>query len=497
MHLSLFLRNLSKNSQVRQKTTTTNWGVIDILQRVKVSSVISGIFGPRNNNSLIDYEDEELEENETSKKHVYIASQKTVASIQNRAVKLLYQIKKTKTEESQLQKLNQLVHHMREYPVTRALVKREGGIQTLLSLRHQTKDDEIRMYAKAALTILGYADPVKENGIRILSLDGGGTRGVITIQILMKLEELTGQRVHEMFDLIVGTSTGALLAFLLGIQRATLEEAMCFYDRLSAEVFKKPTVFETGKLFFTHAFYDTESFVKVLRDIMGSDRCMIDTSFEEGLPKVAAVSTLVNHQVLQPYVFRNYYIPPLVPHNYLGSSRHKLWEALQASTAAPGYFEECKLGSDIHQDGGLLTNNPCALAVHESKRLWPDTPLQTVVSIGNGVYHGRSGPNTASFSSLREKLMKLVAGATDVEAMHITLEDLLPSTVYFRFNPNLSIDAFLDESDPKALDQLKVDAKNYIDKYEWKYQKAADSLLQKKSSVRHVREKLALKLAML
>ena len=81
--------------------------------------------------------------------------------------------------------------------------------------------------------------------------------------------------------------------------------------------------------------------------------------------------------------------------------------------------------------------------------------------------------------------------------MHITLEDLLPSTVYFRFNPNLSIDAFLDESDPKALDQLKVDAKNYIDKYEWKYHKAADSLLQKKSSARHVREKLALKLAML
>ena len=175
MYLLLFLRNVSKNSQVRQKTTTTNWGLIDILQRVKVSSVISGIFSPRNN-SLIDYEDEELKENEASKKHVYIASQKTVASIQNRAVKLLYQIEKSKTEESQLQKLNQLVHHMREYPVTRALVKREGGIKALLSLRHQTKDSEIRMYVKAALTILGYADPVKENGIRILSLDGGGTR---------------------------------------------------------------------------------------------------------------------------------------------------------------------------------------------------------------------------------------------------------------------------------------------------------------------------------
>ena len=61
------------------------------------------------------------------------------------------------------------------------------------------------------------------------------------------------------------------------------------------------------------------------------------------------MSTLVNRQVLQPYVFRNYCIPPLVEHNYVGSSQHELWEALQATSAAPGYFEECKIGTDIHQ----------------------------------------------------------------------------------------------------------------------------------------------------
>lgn len=70
------------------------------------------------------------------------------------------------------------------------------------------------------------------------------------------------------------------------------------------------------------------------------------------------------------------------------------------------------------QDGGLLTNNPCSLAIHESKRLWPNTPLQTVISIGNGVYHGRSGPNSASFTTLREKLLKVVASATDVEGKY-------------------------------------------------------------------------------
>ena len=85
------------------------------------------------------------------------------------------------------------------------------------------------------------------------------------MEILQRLEQLTGKRVHEMFDLVVGTSTGAILAFLLAINRIPLSEAMKLYERLSAEIFQKNTVFGTGKLFFTHAFYDTENFVDILK----------------------------------------------------------------------------------------------------------------------------------------------------------------------------------------------------------------------------------------
>lgn len=87
----------------------------------------------------------------------------------------------------------------------------------------------------------------------------------MTVEILQRLEKLTGKRVHEMFDLVVGTSTGAILAFLLAINRTPLSEAMKLYERLSAEIFHKSTVFGTGKLFFTHAFYDTENFVEILK----------------------------------------------------------------------------------------------------------------------------------------------------------------------------------------------------------------------------------------
>ena len=67
------------------------------------------------------------------------------------------------------------------------------------------------------------------------------------------------------------------------------------------------------------------------------------------------------------------------------------------------------------KDGGLLTNSPCALAIHEAKLVWPATPLQCVVSLGTGIYYNPSRQLNSTFSSLREKLLKVVASATDTE----------------------------------------------------------------------------------
>ena len=77
----------------------------------------------------------------------------------------------------------------------------------------------------------------------------------------------------------------------------------------------------------------------------------------------------------------------------------------------------------VLQDGALLANNPCAIALHEAQLLWGrHTPIQCVISLGTGLYGKRwmkdkDGPCPVSSqsTSLREKLTKVVASATDTE----------------------------------------------------------------------------------
>ena len=158
--------------KIRMKSTES-WVLPELLQRLKISSLINDLFH-KNQEDVAENNNDNHKDPYLNYK--YINSGKTVASIQNRAKVLLHQIELSKAEERQLKKIGELVSHMKRYPVTRALLKREGGIKILLELRDHTQHEQIKMSARAALIILGYADPVKENGIRILSLDGGGTR---------------------------------------------------------------------------------------------------------------------------------------------------------------------------------------------------------------------------------------------------------------------------------------------------------------------------------
>jgi len=77
---------------------------------------------------------------------------------------------------------------------------------------------------------------VAKQGLRILSMDGGGMKGLATVQMLKEIEKGSGKRIHELFDLICGTSTGGMLAVALGIKLMTLEECEDVYKNLGKDV---------------------------------------------------------------------------------------------------------------------------------------------------------------------------------------------------------------------------------------------------------------------
>ncbi|GCB75664.1 hypothetical protein scyTo_0019036 [Scyliorhinus torazame] len=149
---------------------------------------------------------------------------------------------------------------------------------------------------------------------------------------------------------------GAILAFMLGFFQISLDECEEMYRKLGTDVFKQNVIVGTMKMGWSHAFYESEPWEKILKERMGEE-LLIQTARNPKSPKVAAISTIVNKGTpLKAFVFRNYNHLPSVRSHYMGGCQYKLWQAIRASSAAPGYFQEYAIGSNLHQ---LLLRNGC------------------------------------------------------------------------------------------------------------------------------------------
>lgn len=114
----------------------------------------------------------------------------------------------------------------------------------------------VRGTANQVLAAIGYNKWVPkipgQKGLRILCLDGGGTRGMSSVTSLQGLvKAMGGLEASETFDIICGTSTGAIIAFLIGLRKETSREAKERYNQLIKQIFVKSTVASMTWLFTT------------------------------------------------------------------------------------------------------------------------------------------------------------------------------------------------------------------------------------------------------
>jgi patatin-like phospholipase/acyl hydrolase len=204
---------------------------------------------------------------------------------------------------------------------------------------------------------------------QVLSIDGGGVRGIFAAAMLAKLEEDLGQSVLDHFDLVVGTSTGGVIAASLGIGKSPREITDAYAS--SAKVIFPPH----GSRFSTGLFrskYSPRGMEEVVRREFG-DALLADSkvplvipSFDIGENKLHLFKT-PHH----PRLRRDWKIP--------------LWEVAMATSAAPVFFPAFRVPGEHLRliDGGVWANNPSMVGVAEAVSMFGQ-PLESirVLSVG-------------------------------------------------------------------------------------------------------------------
>jgi patatin-like phospholipase len=224
--------------------------------------------------------------------------------------------------------------------------------------------------------------------VRILSIDGGGIRGIIPAMVLQAL--LGNRKAQDAFHIIAGTSTGGIIACGLAKPNpVSLDQIISLYRDNGWDIFNKDTMNRTHT--FHDPRYDPAALEKHLHDQLG-DTFLSDINNAELLvPSYAIRLPKLNQSgsLCAPMFFRSWQARGL---RLNGGKKQehdfKLACIARATSAAPTYFPPAAISNKAGQvftmiDGGMFANNPTICAIVEAYRLYGSTDF-LVISIGTG-----------------------------------------------------------------------------------------------------------------
>ncbi|RED25783.1 patatin-like phospholipase [Rhodopseudomonas thermotolerans] len=216
-------------------------------------------------------------------------------------------------------------------------------------------------------------DFTAERPCRILALDGGGAKGFYTLGVLREIEGLIGCRLYEKFDLIFGTSTGAIIAALLALGYS-VEEIHGLYREYVPTIMQKKTPCEKSA-----------ALAKLSEKVFKEDK------FDSVKTGVGVVAT--KWEIERPMIFKG---SVEQAHGRVGTFVPgfgvTIGEAVQASCSAYPFFERKTIKTAMEDeveliDGGYCANNPTLYAIADAlKALKVEREHIRVVSVGVGVY---------------------------------------------------------------------------------------------------------------
>lgn len=275
-------------------------------------------------------------------------------------------------------------------------------------------------------------------------------RGVIPATILAELEALAGRPVHELFDLIAGTSTGGIIALGVASQgpgRKPLRaaELVRFYETEGPKIFK-------ARLYrkVLSAMYHPAALERALRARLGDARLS-----EAIVPLMIPAYEL---QLRKPFVFKSVRAQDDADWDFL------MRDAARATSAAPIYFPPAEIhpvDSDRSYtlvDGGIWANNPALCALLEARTSFTERPCH-LLSIGTGEYTPRYSREDVRRKTSPKWAKDTFSVAMDSvsDAVHWQVGRLLagPADRYVRLQPRVAAgQAKLDAAEPEVVEQL-------------------------------------------
>ncbi len=313
---------------------------------------------------------------------------------------------------------------------------------------------------------------------RILSLDGGGIRGVISTVILSEVEKMVGAPLNKYFDLIAGTSTGSILAAAIA-KGLSSEKILQLYRNKGKRIFPYSNLYSLERLKVIAQYglsapkFSSRGLIEVLQEELG------ETKLSEIGKSPRLLITAYETIERQFLVFKSW-------RRFDPWANIPIWEACVCSSSAPTFFPAHKLTVQLESgsktyvviDGGIGANNPTSCAVAEALYLGHFIKDISVLSIGTGMPNLKPQEQAewaratgwGVFQWIWEgRLIRVLLDASADVNDYITTQVMNPpelegreSPPYLRLQPEIASDR-IDDASEENIDRLTRIGREFVE----------------------------------
>lgn len=280
-----------------------------------------------------------------------------------------------------------------------------------------------------------------DKNYNVLSIDGGGIRGLIALNQLVHLEKSLNKPIYEVFDLFSGTSTGSIIAVLLALGY-TATEILDFYLSHSNDIFKR----KWYRFGIFRPRYSDKAFNKILKKYV-KDLTLKDL-------KKDVIITSYNATLGVKKIFKSRKAKVDNTYNYY------LFDVVRASASAQTFFKPHRIKDYFYIDGGMVINNPAMISYTEVLNYDVEYKNINILSYSTGTVQ----------SIINKKILrggKLIWAKSTVDILlkeQALITDYHMSTIGLN-NNNLNyirLESYLEKSNGKIDDVTENNIKNMI-----------------------------------